>query len=142
MFPLPGQHRGNRLARDKVLPYATGGYTKGEKRQGKSGSCLSPCSRWRDWSKRITEVPRLVRRQVQPALIAAGGMAVALNIDGRTLFFNYGMADVARQQPITSDSLFNLASVGKAVIATLLAPAVEQGQEALHDPVARYVTER
>jgi hypothetical protein len=42
------------------------------------------------------EIEQLVRRQVQPALIAAGGMAVALNIDGRTLLFNYGMADVAR----------------------------------------------
>src|SRR5262249_25836425 len=59
----------------------------------------------------------------------------------RTLFFNYGMADVARQQPITSDSLFNLASVGKAFIATLLAQAVKQGEVSLDDPVAKYVTE-
>jgi len=87
------------------------------------------------------EIEQLVRRQVQPALIAAGGMAVALNIDGRTLLFNYGMADVARQQPITSDSLFNLASVGKAFIATLLAQAVKQGEVSLDDPVAKYVTE-
>ncbi|OLB71338.1 MAG: hypothetical protein AUI16_23390 [Alphaproteobacteria bacterium 13_2_20CM_2_64_7] len=74
-------------------------------------------------------------------LIAAGGMAVALHIDGRTLLFNYGMADVARKQPITSDSLFNLASVGKAFIATLLAQAVKQGEVSLDDPVAKYVTE-
>jgi beta-lactamase class C len=87
------------------------------------------------------EIEQLVRRHVQPALIAAGGMAVALNIDGRTLLFNYGMADVARQQPITSDSLFNLASVGKAFIATLLAQAVKQGEVSLDDPVAKYVTE-
>jgi len=87
------------------------------------------------------EIEQLVRRQVQPALIVAGGMAVALNIDGRTLFFNYGMADVARQQPITSDSLFNLASVGKAFIATLLAQAVKQGEVSPDDPVAKYVTE-
>ena len=56
------------------------------------------------------EIEQIVRRQVQPMLIAAGGMAVALNIDGRTLLFNYGLADVARKTPITSDSLFNLAS--------------------------------
>src|SRR5215468_12742198 len=74
-------------------------------------------------------------------LIAAGGMAVALNIDGRTLLFNYGLADVARKTPITSDSLFNLASVGKAFTATLLAQAVKQGDVALDDPVAKYVTE-
>jgi beta-lactamase class C len=87
------------------------------------------------------EIEQVVRRHVQPMLIAAGGMTVALHIDGRTLFFNYGMADVARKTPITSDSLFNLASVGKAFIATLLAQAVKRGEVSLDDPVAKYVTE-
>src|SRR6266511_3173037 len=87
------------------------------------------------------EIEQLVRRHVQPMLIAAGGMAVAVHIDGRTLFFNYGLADVARKEPITSDSLFNLASVGKVFLATLLAQAVERGEVALDDPVAKYVTE-
>ena len=59
------------------------------------------------------EVERIVRQHVQPMLIAAGGMAVAVHLEGRTLFFNYGMADVARKEPITSDVLFNLASVTK-----------------------------
>jgi beta-lactamase class C len=87
------------------------------------------------------EIEQVVRRHVQPMLIAAGGMAVALHIDGRTLLFNYGMADDARKTPITSDSLFNLASVGKAFIATLLAQAVKQSEVSLDDPVAKYVTE-
>ena len=86
------------------------------------------------------EIEQIVRRQVQPMLIAAGGMAVALNLDGRTLLFNYGLADVARKAPITSDSL-NLASLGKAFTATLLAQAVKQVEVALDDPVAKYVTE-
>jgi beta-lactamase class C len=88
-----------------------------------------------------TEVEQQVRRQVQPMLIPAGGMAVALHLDGRTLFFNYGPADVARKEPITSDSLFNLASVGKVFSATLLAQAVKRGELSLDDPVAKYVTE-
>src|SRR5262249_10612335 len=54
------------------------------------------------------EVGQIVRQHVQPMLIAAGGMAVVVHIDDRTLFFNYGMADVARKEPITSDVLFNL----------------------------------
>jgi beta-lactamase class C len=87
------------------------------------------------------EVEQLVRKHVQPMLIAAGGMAVAVHLEGRTMFFNYGMADAARKEPITSDSLFNLASVGKAFIATLLAQAVKQGEVSLDDPVAKYVTE-
>jgi len=87
------------------------------------------------------EVEQIVRRHVQPMLIAAGGMAVVVHIDGRTLFFNYGLADVARKEPITSDVLFNLASVTKVFLATLLAQAVKQGEVALEDPVAKYVTE-
>jgi len=87
------------------------------------------------------EVERIVRQHVQPMLIAAGGMAVVVHIDDRTLFFNYGMADVARKEPITSDVLFNLASVTKVFISTLLAQAVKQGEVALDDPVAKYVTE-
>jgi beta-lactamase class C len=87
------------------------------------------------------EVEQIVTKQVQPLLIPAGGMAVAVYIDGRTLYYNFGMADSAKKQPITSDSLFNLASVGKAFAATLLAQAVERGEVKLDDPVAKYVTE-
>ena len=87
------------------------------------------------------EVERLVRQHVPPMRIAAGGMAVAVHIEGRTLSFNYGLADVARKEPITSDVLFNLASVGKVFLSTLLAQAVKQGEVALDDPVAKYVTE-
>src|SRR5262245_8882357 len=87
------------------------------------------------------EVGEIVTRHVQPLLIPAGGMAVAVHIDGRTLFYNFGMADAARKQPITSDSLFNLASVGKVFSSTLLAQAVERGELKLDDPVAKYVTE-
>jgi CubicO group peptidase (beta-lactamase class C family) len=80
------------------------------------------------------EIEQVVRRHVQPMLIAAGGMAVALHIDGRTLFFNYGMADVDRKQPITSDSLFNLASVGKAFIATLARAGGQAGRSFARRP--------
>src|SRR5262245_62641882 len=82
------------------------------------------------------EVAEIVTRHVQPLLIPAGGMAVAVHIDGRTLFYNYGMADAAKKQPITSDSLFNLASVGKAFSSILLAQAVERGELKLDHPVA------
>src|SRR6185369_4669297 len=87
------------------------------------------------------ELRDLVTRHVQPLLLPPGGMAVALSIDGRTEFLNFGMADTARKQAMTSDSLFNLASVGKVFTSTLLAQAVKRGEVALDDPVAKYVTE-
>jgi beta-lactamase class C len=69
-----------------------------------------------------------------------GGVAVALRVNGKTSLYNYGTADAARQQPITSDSIFNLASVGKVFATTLLADAVKRGEMRLDDPVAKYVT--
>jgi beta-lactamase class C len=71
----------------------------------------------------------------------AGGVAAVLRIDGRTLFFNYGMADSAKKRLVTPDSIFNLASVGKVFAATLLAQAVEQGELRLDDPIAAYMPE-
>jgi beta-lactamase class C len=89
------------------------------------------------------EVERLVAQDIKPIVPTdgAGGVAVAVRIDGRTLFFNYGFADLAARRPITSDALFNLASVRKAFEAALLAEAVKRGELALDDPVAKYVVE-
>src|SRR5215471_3917645 len=89
------------------------------------------------------EVERLVAHDIKAIVPAdgAGGVAVVLRIEGRTLFFNYGFADLAVKRPITSGSLFNLASVRKAFEAALLAEAVKRGELALDDSVATYVTE-
>src|SRR5262245_62187155 len=69
-----------------------------------------------------TAVERLVAREIHEILPAdgIGGAAVAVRIGGRTLFFNYRAADVAQERPITSDSLFNIASLRKLFEATLL----------------------
>jgi beta-lactamase class C len=91
--------------------------------------------------ERIVEriVARHVRSIVPPD--GAGGVAVALRIEGQTLFFNYGWADRANKRPITTDTLFNLASLRKVFETTLLAQAVGNGELRLDDPVAKYVVE-
>jgi len=68
-----------------------------------------------------------------------GGAAVVVRIDGRTLFFNFGTA--TRGKPITSDTLFNLASLGKTFDTTLLSMAVLNGELSLDDRVTKYITE-
>src|SRR5262245_4365235 len=63
-----------------------------------------------------TSVDQIVAQKVQPMLPedASGGGAVAVRIDGQTAFFNFGTADRAKNRPVTTDSVFNLASVGKS----------------------------
>jgi beta-lactamase class C len=92
---------------------------------------------------RVTDssVERIIARELATWPKEPGGAAVTVRIAGRTLFFNKGMADQATTRPITSDSLFNLASLGKVFDATLLALAVRQGELSLDDPVDKYVTE-
>src|SRR5216110_1815994 len=89
-------------------------------------------------------IEQIVRQKVQPILPKngqGGGVAVAVWVNGKTSFFNYGMADNAQNRPVTADSIFNLGSVGKVFATTLLAQTVKQGELSLDDPVAKYVTE-
>jgi beta-lactamase class C len=89
------------------------------------------------------EVERLVNQRIREMLSpdGVGGAAVAVRIEGRTLFFNYGAADGTGKRPITSDTLFNLASLRKVFEATLLAQAVVREEVKLDDPAAKYITE-
>src|SRR5215475_8068412 len=88
-----------------------------------------------------SSVEKIIAREFATWPKEPGGAAIAVRITGRTLFFNEGIADQATKRPITSDSLFNLASLGKVFDATLLALAVRQGELSLDDPVDKYVTE-
>jgi beta-lactamase class C len=89
-------------------------------------------------------IEQIVKEKVQPILPKngeGGGVAVAVRMNGKTSFFNYGMADNAQNRPVTADSIFNLGSVGKVFATTLLAQAVKNGELSLDDPIAKYVTE-
>src|SRR4029450_8105096 len=89
------------------------------------------------------QIERIVTRHVRSIVPpdGGGGGAVALRIEGRTLFFNYGWADRANKRPITTDALFNLASLRKVFETTLLAQAVGNGEVRLEDPSAKNVRE-
>src|SRR5262245_29005295 len=94
-------------------------------------------------AKSTGEIEQSVARNVRDIVPDNGpsGAAVVLRINGRTLLYNYGMANAAARRPVTSDSIFNLASVGKLFATTLLAQAVKKGEMSLDDPVDKYVTE-
>lgn len=88
-----------------------------------------------------SEIDHIVSRGVAPMSGPNGGVAVAVQMGDRSLFFNYGYADQADKRPVTSDSLFNVGSVRKIFEATLVAQGTLRGEIRLDDPVARYVTE-
>ncbi|WP_426615510.1 serine hydrolase [Bradyrhizobium sp. McL0616] len=70
-----------------------------------------------------------------------GGLAAALHAGRHVEFFNYGFADDATRRPVTSDTLFNLASLRKPFEAALVALGTLRGELRLDDPLARYLPE-
>src|SRR6516164_4737025 len=99
---------------------------------GLSGTCAAMSD---------TELERLITREIAPMVDDVAGAAIAVRMDGRTTFFNYGMAERVNRRPATSDTLFNIASMRKVFEATLLAEAINLGELALADRVADYIPE-
>jgi len=85
----------------------------------------------------------IVTAELAPTATAAdpGGLAAAVYAGGRVTFFNYGFADAAAKRPVTSDTLFNLASLRKLFEATLVALGAERGELRLDDPVGKVLPE-
>jgi beta-lactamase class D/CubicO group peptidase (beta-lactamase class C family) len=94
----------------------------------------------------LEELPALVNtievdQAMRPLLQenAVPGLAVALTVNGKHYFYNYGVASKATGQAVSNATLFELGSLGKTFTATLATYAQEKGKLALTDPVSRHV---
>ncbi len=68
------------------------------------------------------------------------GCAIGVMQAGELVYSRgYGMADLEKQIPITTDSVFHLASVSKQFTATCIALLEEAGELTLEDDVRRYL---
>ena len=104
-----------------------------------SSLCLLPVAAWgADRSDTITVA---VDRAFRPLLRAhdVPGIAVAVTVDGRQYFFNYGVASKESHTPVTKDTLFEIGSVSKTFTATLATYAQVLGKISLDDAPDRYI---
>jgi beta-lactamase class C len=69
------------------------------------------------------------------------GLAIALTVDGKQTFYNFGVASKATQQRVTSDTLFEIGSISKTFTATLAAYAQAEGRLSLADSPVKYLPE-
>lgn len=68
------------------------------------------------------------------------GISIALANNDRVVFARgYGFADVARSVPVTSETVFHIASISKNIEAGLLLELAEQGKLSLDDEVTRTI---
>ena len=67
------------------------------------------------------------------------GMAVAVTVDGRRHFFDFGVADKDAQAPVTRDTIFEIGSLSKTFTATLIGYATARKALQLSDQPSRYL---
>ena len=67
------------------------------------------------------------------------GMAVCVVTPNRQRFVTYGRERLGDQQPVTTDTVFEIGSITKVFTALLLADMVRRGEMRLGDPVARHL---
>jgi beta-lactamase class C len=82
----------------------------------------------------------LVDATIRPVMAEydIAGMAVAITHNGQTHYFNYGVARLDDQQPVTSDTLFEIGSLSKPLTATLAALAQTTGKLTLMDSAGQH----
>jgi len=102
--------------------------------------CLAPfASRAADASD--STLRAAVDRAIRPlmARYEVPGMAVAVTVDGRAQFFNYGLAARASRAPAGAHTLFELGSVSKTFTATLACLAQDRGALSFGDHPSSYL---
>jgi beta-lactamase class C len=85
-------------------------------------------------------VREAVDRAIKPLMAQHGvpGMAVAVTVDGKARFFNYGLAS-KEGAAVSENTLFDLGSVSKTFNATLACYAQGQGKLSFDDHPSRYM---
>ncbi len=78
-------------------------------------------------------IPSLMAEQALP------GMAVAVTLDGKPYYFNYGVASRETNAPVSENTLFEIGSVSKTLTATLATWAQAQGKLSLAAHPSRYL---
>jgi beta-lactamase class C len=83
----------------------------------------------------------IVDKAIRPVMAEydVPGIAVAVTVDGRASFFNYGLASKADQTPVSEATLFELGSVTKTFVATTVSYAQVLGKLSLDDHPGKYL---
>ena len=69
------------------------------------------------------------------------GLAVAVTINGKSYFYNYGVNSKEMRQPITNKTIFEIGSISKTFTATLAAYAQVEGKLSLSDSVGTHLAQ-
>jgi beta-lactamase class C len=87
------------------------------------------------------KVKDTVNSAIQPLMEKHGipGVAVAVTVDGKQCFYNFGVMSKDTQQAVSSETLFEIGSISKTLTATLAAYAQADGRLSLSDNASKYL---
>lgn len=89
-------------------------------------------------SERVARIGATMQRYVDEKQVA--GTVTLLTRRGQTLHFEaHGFRDVEKRVPMTTDTIFRIASMSKALTSVAAMMLVEEGILALEHPVSRYI---
>jgi beta-lactamase class C len=101
--------------------------------------CFLPLTSWAaDDSAKIRGI---VDAAVRPLMAEydVPGMAVAVTVDGQSIFFNYGVASREKNTPVTETTLFELGSISKTFTGTLASYAQVLEKLSLDEHPSKYM---
>jgi CubicO group peptidase (beta-lactamase class C family) len=91
-------------------------------------------------SERLQRVAQMLQRRIAAGDLAGAVVAVARK--GRLAYVNaQGVMDLETKQPMSSSTMFRIASMTKPVIGVGVMLMVEEGKLRINDPVSRYIPE-
>jgi CubicO group peptidase (beta-lactamase class C family) len=91
-------------------------------------------------SERLQRLAQMIQRRIAAGDLA--GAVVAIARKGRVAYVNaQGVMDLDTKQPMSSSSMFRIASMTKPVVGVGVMMMVEEGKLRLNDPVSRYIPE-
>lgn len=102
-------------------------------------SCITPLCFAKE--RTIKPMQQVVDGAIRPLMAQhhIPGMSVAIIVQGKTYFFNYGVAETKNQCKVTQDTLFEIGSVSKTFTATLGTYAQTRGKLKFSDPASQYL---
>ena len=88
-------------------------------------------------------IKAVVDRTIPPLMAQYGvpGIAIAVTVDGKAMFFNYGVASKESRTLVNEQTLFELGSVSKTFTATLAGYAQVLGKLKLDDHPDKYISQ-
>lgn len=89
-------------------------------------------------SDRLARFDRAIQEQIDQHRIA--GVISYVARDGKPVRFRaYGLQDIEAKKPMSTDAIFRIASMSKAVTSVAIMMLYEEGRLMMHDPVSKFI---